>query len=373
MSEKTSARAARNPLPPKLAALVREFRWIALLGLALYLALVLYTYDRADPGWSHGVSDMGSIRNAGGRVGAWVADVMLSLFGLSAYWWVAFGAALVWWGFRGIEGVPKGDRRSYAVAAVGFAIVLVTSCGLEAIRLHSMKVDLPQAPGGMLGAIAGGSLAQALGFTGATLILLMLFAAGLSLFTGVSWLTVIERVGGWVETAYALLMRKWQEREDRRAGERAVIKREGIVEVSKKKLDVHEPIRIEPPAVEIPKSARVEREKQVPLFENLPDSLLPPLNLLDEPERKLEVLSTETLEFTSRLIEKKLLDFGVEVKVVAAYPGPVITRYEVEPAVGVKGSQVINLIKDLARALSVVSIRVIETIPGKSLMGLEIP
>src|SRR3970282_1261169 len=162
-SEKSSARAARNPLPPKLPALVREFRWFALLGLALYLLLVLYTYDRADPGWSHGGSDMGSIRNAGGRVGAWVADVMLLLFGLSAYWWVAFAGALIWWGVRRIEAVGKGDRRSYAVAAVGFAVVLVTSCGLEAIRLYSMKVDLPQAPGGMLGAIAGGSLAHALG------------------------------------------------------------------------------------------------------------------------------------------------------------------------------------------------------------------
>jgi S-DNA-T family DNA segregation ATPase FtsK/SpoIIIE len=176
-----------------------------------------------------------------------------------------------------------------------------------------------------------------------------------------------------VETLYALVLRKWQEREDRRAGAQATIEREEVVEVSKKKLEIHEPIRIEPPAAVIPRSARVEREKQVPLFENLPDSLLPPLSLLDEPEKNLEVLSAETLEFTSRLIEKKLLDFGVEVKVVAAYPGPVITRFEIEPAVGVKGSQIINLVKDLARALSVVSIRVIETIPGKSLMGLEIP
>src|SRR5262249_33255213 len=134
-----------------------------------------------------------------------------------------------------------------------------------------------------------------------------------------------------------------------------------------------EPVRIEPPALEIPKSTRVTREKQVPLFENLPDSLLPPLSLLDEPEKQLETMSTETLEYTSRLIEKKLLDFGIEVKVVAAYPGPVITRYEVEPAVGVKGSQIVNLVKDLARALSVISIRVVETIPGKSCMGLEIP
>ena len=374
LSEKTSARTAKNPLPPKLAALVREFWWFALLGAALYLSLILYTYNKADPGWSHSTS-VAFFHNAGGRVGAWVADVMLYVFGLSAYWWVVFFAFLVWWGFRRIETAPRadGDRRSYAVAAIGFIVVLAASSGIEALRLYSLKAVLPQAPGGILGAVVGGSLAQALGFTGATIILLVLFAAGLSLFSGVSWLTVLERLGTWTENSYLFLMRKWQERQDRRAGEQAVIARDEIVEVSKKRLEIHEPVRIEPPAVEIPKSARVEREKQVPLFENLPDSLLPPLNLLDDAEKSHEVLSTETLEFTSRLIEKKLLDFGVEVKVVAAYPGPVITRYEIEPAVGVKGSQVINLIKDLARALSVVSIRVIETIPGKSLMGLEIP
>jgi DNA segregation ATPase FtsK/SpoIIIE, S-DNA-T family len=280
---------------------------------------------------------------------------------------------LVRWGFRRIEVVEESDRRSYAIAAVGFTLVLVASTGIEAIRLYSLQAALPHAPGGILGAVVGQTMAQALGYTGATLILLMVFAAGLSLFTGVSWLTVIERLGSWSETAYLLVLQKLQEREDRRAGEQATIRREVVVEESKRKLEVHEPIRIEPAAAEIPKSPRVEREKQVQLFENLPDSLLPPLNLLDEPEKHLEVMSTETLEFTSRLIEKKLLDFGVEVKVVAAYPGPVITRYEIEPAVGVKGSQVINLVKDLARALSVVSIRVVETIPGKSLMGLEIP
>jgi DNA segregation ATPase FtsK/SpoIIIE, S-DNA-T family len=372
LSEKSSVRAARNPLPPKLAALVREFWWFALVGLALYFLLVLYTYSKSDPGWSRSVSTT-AIENAGGRVGAWLADVMLYAFGLSAYWWVVACAVLVAWGFRRIEDVPESDRRSYLVASVGFLVVLVASAGIEAIRLHSLKAALPLAPGGILGAVVGGSLSQALGFTGATLLLLLLFAAGLSLFTGLSWLTVLERLGTAAETTYLFAMRKWQERQDRRAGEQAVVKREEVVEVSKKKLEVHVPIRIEPPAVTIPKSARVEREKQVPLFENLPDSLLPPLNLLDEPEKSVEILSNETLEFTSRLIEKKLLDFGVEVKVVAAYPGPVITRYEIEPAIGVKGSQVMNLIKDLARALSVVSIRVIETIPGKSLMGLEIP
>ncbi len=373
LSENNSgARTAKNPLPPKIASLLRESWWLVLLALALYLLLVLFTYSKADPGWSHSVNNA-IIRNAGGLVGAYISDLMLAVFGMSAYWWVAFFGALVWWGFRRIERVPETDRRSYAVVAIGFMIVLVGSCGIEALRLYSLKAALPFAPGGMLGGLVGTVLLKTVGFTGGTLILLLLLAAGLSLFTGVSWLTVIERLGAWFEGGYRLVLQKWREREDRRVGEQATIDRKEVVEVSKKKFEDHEPVRIEPPPFAIPKSARVEREKQVPLFENLPDSLLPPLHLLDDPEKNVEVLSADTLEFTSRLIEKKLLDFGVEVKVIAAYPGPVVTRYEIEPAVGVKGSQIINLVRDLARALSVVSIRVVETIPGKSCMGLEIP
>ncbi|MEK6592113.1 MAG: DNA translocase FtsK 4TM domain-containing protein [Pseudomonadota bacterium] len=365
-------RTARNPLPPKIAALLRESWWLAFLALALYLLLILSTYRKADPGWSHSL-EATEIQNAGGVVGAYISDLMLAGFGVSAYWWVVLCGALVWWGFRRIEKVAATDRRSYAVALAGFAVVLISSCGIEAVRLHSLQVVLPFAPGGVLGGLVGDGVSGALGFTGGTLILLIMLAAGLSLFSGISWLTVIERLGTWLENGYSYTLGKWQEREDRRVGEKALIVREVVVEEGKKRFETHEPVRIEPPAVDIPKSPRVEREKQVPLFENLPDSLLPPLHLLDEAEKNLEVLSAETLEFTSRLIEKKLLDFGVEVKVVAAYPGPVVTRYEIEPAVGVKGSQIINLIRDLARALSVVSIRVVETIPGKSCMGLEIP
>ncbi|MBI3918316.1 MAG: DNA translocase FtsK 4TM domain-containing protein [Betaproteobacteria bacterium] len=367
-----ASRSAHNPLPPKLAALLREAWWFALLGVAILLFLVLYTYDESDPGWSHSVA-AAEIRNAGGVIGAYLADLLLFVFGMSAYWWVVFFAVLVWLGFRRIETVTEFDRRSYAVAAIGFLVVLIASSGIEAIRLHTVKASLPLAPGGMLGALVGEGLAGALGFTGGTLVLLLLLAAGLGLFAGVSWLTVIERIGGWIEDAYLLVGRKWQEHADRKAGEQAVVEREEVVEESRKKLDIHEPVRIEPPAVEIQKSPRVEREKQVPLFEDLPDTMLPQLHLLDEPDKTVEALAPDTLEFTSRLIEKKLLDFGVEVKTVAAYPGPVITRYEIEPAVGVKGSQIINLVRDLARALSVVSIRVVETIPGKSCMGLEIP
>ncbi len=367
-----SARLARNPLPPRVAALLRESWWLALIAVALFLLMVLVTYNKSDPGWSHSLRSTG-VRNAGGIVGAHLADLLLYLHGVSAYWWVACCAALTGWGFRRIENVPETDRRSYVVAGIGFLLLLVASCGIEYLRLYSIKAALPLAPGGMIGSIAGELASRLFGFTGGTLILILVFAAGLSLFSGVSWLTIIEKLGAALENAFYFVLRRWQERQDRRAGEQAVIKRDVVVEETRRKLDVHEPVRIEPPRIEIAKSQRVEREKQVPLFENLPDTLLPPLHLLDEAQQNLETLSPDTLEFTSRLIEKKLGDFGVAVKVVAAYPGPVVTRYEVEPAVGVKGSQIVNLVRDLARALSVMSIRVVETIPGKSCMGLEIP
>jgi len=367
-------KAARNPLPPKLAALVRESSWLAFLALALYLLLVLFTFDKADPGWSHSVIAE-RIANSGGVVGAYISDLLLFVFGLSAYWWIVLCGALVLWGFRRIETERESpDRRSYTVALIGFLILLAASSGIESLRLHSLQAALPGAPGGALGALVGNGLAAIAGFTGATLLLLGLLMAGFSLFTGLSWLAVIERVGEWSERFYGWAQTKWQERADRKAGEAAVVRREDAVEDTRRKIEIREPVRIEPPKiVEIPKSVRVEKEKQVPLFDELPDSLLPPLNLLDAPEKNIETVSADTLEFTSRLIEKKLLDFGVEVKVLAAYPGPVVTRFEIEPAVGVKGSQIINLVKDLARALSVMSIRVVETIPGKSCMGLEIP
>src|SRR5262245_27129543 len=173
LSDKAAgARAARNPLPPKIAALLRESGWFALLALALYLGLILCTYSKADPGWSHSVAGT-VIHNAGGRVGAWMADVLLYLFGLSAYWWAVLCAFLVAWGFRRIETTEPADRSSYLVTGAGFALVLAASTGLEAVRLSTLKVTLPYAPGGILGEVAGRSMAHALGYTGGTLILLI--------------------------------------------------------------------------------------------------------------------------------------------------------------------------------------------------------
>jgi len=251
--------------------------------------------------------------------------------------------------------------------------VLLTSAALEALRFYRLPVALPQAAGGALGDLIGSSLAQALGFNGATLLLIALFAVGCSLFFGVSWLKAMERVGAGVECLVTWLRRRADARADRRRGEQALAEREAVVAQAKHETPEHEPILVIPAPPEVQKSARVIKERQRPLFKELPDSPLPPLDLLEDAPATQDTVSADAIEYTSRLIERKLADFGVAVKVLAAYPGPVITRFEIEPAVGVKGAQIVNLIKDLARALSVISIRVVETIPGKSCMGLELP
>lgn len=357
----------------RLVTLLREAWWIALTIGAVYLALVFVTFHKSDPGWSHGGTDL-VVHNAGGVLGAWLSDVLLTIFGLSAFWFVFFAGYVVWWGYKRMESAGISDRRSLFVASVGFLLMLFSSCALEYLRLYSMTIALPGAPGGIAGNVVGTMVANAFGFTGSTLGLLALWGVGFSLLTGASWLVIMEYIGTGSEWLYFRTRSAIENWRDRKAGEQATTAREEtVLELKKVLVEDHVPIRIEQPVREIPKSERVKKEKQVPLFEDMPDSPLPPLHLLDEPAGDVETLSAETIEFTSRLIERKLLEFGVEVKVVAAQPGPVITRYEIEPAVGVKGSQILNLTKDLARALSVVSIRVVETIPGKSCMGLELP
>ena len=370
MFKPTMAHAA-EPISPKLSRLLREAYWLLLAAVGCYLALILISYQRSDPGWSH--TGGSNVRNIGGPFGAWLADILLSVFGLSAWWWAVLGFVVVLHSYRRLDLSGLIDRHSAAVTAIGFVIVLLTSAGIEALRMHSLNAELPGAAGGMLGVLISGTLSQGFGFTGTTLLLLVLFAIGFSLFTGLSWLRLAEKTGHALELLFIGSRQRFQAWRDRRAGEAAQIEREESVGELTRIFEQREPVMIAPPAPEVIKSARVAQEKQVPLFADLPDSELPPLSLLDAAAAPVETMGNDALEFTSRLIEKKLLEFNVQVKVLAAYPGPVVTRYEIEPAVGVKGSQIVNLVKDLARSLSVASIRVVETIPGKSCMGLEIP
>ena len=373
MLSRTTDRNATQPLPEKIASLLQEARWLLLGVLALYVALILAGYDKGDPGWSH-ASVVEHIANPGGRFGAWAADLLLALFGLSGWWCVAYLVISVLWGYRRVNRFFVADRRPFWIALTGFVLLIVASSGTEALRFHSMTRPLPFGAGGMIGQEVARLVGRAFGFTGGTLLLLAMFAASISVFFGVSWLTIVERFGILIEHAWAMSVGQWQNWQDRRAGRELAEKREKEVEVGRKRyVEDAAPLRIEPAVVEVAKSGRRDKERQQPLFRELPGGALPPLDLLDDPAPDAEPPSPDTLEFTSRLIERKLGDFGVEVRVLAAYPGPVITRYEIEPAVGVKGSQIVNLVKDLARALSVISIRVVETIPGKSCMGLEIP
>ena len=356
--------------------LLLEARWFVSLGLCLALFAILITYSKLDPAWSHASFDVPT--NLGGRVGAWIADLMLYVFGLSAFWWVILFGRRVFTGWKELWSTPmppdpEAKPDSLLLRWLGFGLTLIASMGLESIRLHSLAIALPRPPGGVLGELIGDPLQMAIGFTGSTLILLFVLCAGLSLFLHFSWLNLAEQVGRYMELGYRRLRERRESEVDRKVGEQASVEREEFVEEVRGRIEIMAPVQIVRSEPAIVQSVRVQREKQQPLFIDIPDSELPPLALLDAVPEAKETISAEVMEFTSRLIERKLDEFGVEVKVIAAYPGPVVTRYEIEPAVGVKGSQIVNLSRDLSRSLGLVSMRVVETIPGKTCMALELP
>ncbi|SAK75080.1 cell division protein [Caballeronia fortuita] len=375
---KATYSASPQALPHRMSRLFTEIRWILQVALGLFLVMALLSYSRKDPSWTHAVG-VDRIANWAGRVGAYTSDILLLVFGLSSYWLIVLLARRIVANYRKITHPPVVDDdapkdRTWLAEAFAFVLVLLASDGIEALRMWSLKVQLPRAPGGVVGDVVARHVSHALGFTGATLFLLIALAIGLSLYFRFSWLSVCEKVGDGILNAITGAQLRREAGRDRKLGEAAAVKREGKVVRSREKSEEHEPVMIVPAAPAPARSERAEKEKQVPLFKDLPgDSTLPPLALLDPPPKTQETIAADTLEYTSRLIEKKLKDFGVEVSVVAAYPGPVVTRYEIEPATGVKGSQIVGLAKDLARSLSLVSIRVVETIPGKNYMALELP
>ncbi len=369
--------AAPSPLPEKIGNLLQESRWLGVGAVALFLVMALWGFNKEDPGWSHAVVTS-TMHNPTGRAGAWIADLMLYLFGISAWWWVVLLGMFVWWGVRKFNAPDEHKQHPLFIALGGFSFLLLASASLEALRFYSMEAALPLAPGGMLGIELGRVLSTQLGYTGSTLFLLAAMAVGWSIFSGMSWLWAFEKLGLILEASVGFFYGRVDAWRDRQIGKEVAQQREVVVEEEKRRVELHEPIVIETPPPEVPVSKkaeqRIEREKQVALFpEAIIGGQLPPLHLLDPAPPATETVSAETLEYTSRLIERKLADFGVQVKVLAAMPGPVITRYEIEPAVGVKGAQIVNLARDLARALAMVSIRVVETVPGKSCMALELP
>src|SRR5476651_2672206 len=355
------------------AAVARSLReatlWI-LCALALLLLLALLSYQPHDPGFAD-TGEPGPVSNWIGPVGAWLAGFFLFLFGRPAY---LFPVMLVYAGWLVHRDHSLPDARSRLntlLRAVGFVLTLLTSCGLA--TLHWDGSALPNSAGGVLGELVGNGAARGLSFLGATLLLLGLWLAGVALFLGVSWFEVMDKLGAWVLQSIDWARTKLEQRRELASGQQRKQARQEVVREEQKKVASRPPPRIEAAAPVPQKSDRVERERQVPLFDAPKSSELPALSLLDEPGPREQSYSDEALEAMSRLVELKLRDFGVEAEVVAVFPGPVITRFELRPAPGVKVNQISNLAKDLARALSAISVRVVEIIPGKSVVGLEIP
>ena len=365
------------------------------LGLA-FAILALGSYSLQDAAWSTSGAG-GATLNHAGRAGALVADLLYYLFGYSAWWLVAVG-------MRGWVGLVAMRFASPAVLEpdalpveplafqrsqfwMGLVLLLCASANLEWARLYRLESHLPGTSGGVVGYLLGMQGVHWLGFAGSGLLAIVLGVVGAGWAFRFSWLAAAQSLGAWMDGRWESLRERREIAQDMELGQQAVREREVLFtepmmevapgeapELAPMPFAPFEPrVVIEPPAVDVPPSTRVAKERQKPLFSEMPDSKLPQVALLDEALLRQETVSPETLEMTSRMIEKKLKDFGVEVRVVLAQPGPVITRYEIEPATGVKGSQIVGLAKDLARSLSLVSIRVVETIPGKNYMALELP
>ena len=339
-------------------------------ALALILFVALASYDRADPAFSS-TGQQGPVTNLIGPFGAWLSDLFFVLFGGPAYLFPVMLGFAGWALFQERRSPEPIDRRSMGLRGAGFALALAASCGLA--TLHFSGGSLPNTAGGVLGALVGDGLAAGLSFLGATLLLLAIWLGSVSLFTGVSWIAVMDRIGFGVLHGIDWVRERIATARDVKAGREVKQARQEVVREEQKKAAERKPPKIEAPAPKVEKSERVEKEKQVAMFERPGSTELPALSLLDDAPPRAGGYSAEALEAMSRLVELKLRDFGVEAEVVEVHPGPVITRFELRPAPGVKVAQISHLAKDLARALSAVSVRVVEIIPGKSTMGLEIP
>lgn len=353
---------------------VKEISFIALAALAIYLSIALLSYDPQDPGWSRAISTE-EINNHGGVVGAWLANFLLYLFGYLAYIFPLVLAFDGWRLFKSRDREEILDHFQLGLRIAGFLLLLAGGCALAWLHFKS-GLWLPhevRGAGGIFGDAVGSAQRHVFGGLGSTLILLAMFLIGITLYTGLSWLWLMDTTGKWTLELTARASVLIGEFRDQAEGRRVRKERESVVKEEQEKVESRPPPRIEPVIKELETGMRVEHEKQTQMFAMPANASLPPLDLLDDPKPSVGGYSREALEAMSRLLEIKLKDFGVTVEVVAVHPGPVITRFELQPAPGVKGAQIANLSKDLARSMSVVSVRVVDVIPGKPVIGIEIP
>jgi len=352
---------------------LRESAILLLVPVALYLGLCLFSYNPQDPGWSYAGSPGRIPKNLGGSVGATLADLFFYFFGLFAYAFpiILFLISVVW--YRHWRKSSHSHQIEPALRLIGSVGFFIAGTGLAYLHFRGPSF-LPTRAGGILGQLVSSGLVKAVGFTSASLFLLALFLTAITLATGFSWLRLMDWIGRHTLSLFERAPVAVRKVEEWKVAHEARVEREVVRKAEAIKQAQREPIKIETIKIgPVEKSERAEREVQIPLFTFDHAGELPPLSLLDEPKQQVKGYSEETLEALSRQVEFKLKDFRIEVQVVGAFPGPVITRFELQPAPGVKGSQISNLDKDIARGLSVMSVRVVDVIPGKSVIGLEIP
>ena len=368
---------ARNsePVTNQIIHRLSETFLILTILLAVYLVACLLSYDPTDPGPFNSVAS-DQVHNLGRMLGAWLANFFLFLTGYLAY---AFPLLLIFIGWLVYDRIGKPLEKATAAEwlarLTGLLLFVLSATGLTHMHAFPAAGSMPAGGGGIIGLQIAVPLVQTTGALGSTLFLLAMLLVGLTLFAGISWFRVMDIVGKYTLDGLAWLVTNVVQLRDWFAGRRAIAKRVEVRKADSVRQQSKPKVKIEPQiaAPESLPSKRATKEKQQTLFKNLPAGSLPPLDILDDPPEQVTGYSTEVLEAISRQVELKLADFGVQVDVVEVHPGPVITRFELQPAAGIKSAQITNLAKDLARGLSVISVRVVEVIPGKSTIGLEIP
>lgn len=361
---------------PRMKELSSEIVVLFSVFVALYALLSLLTYDPADPGWSHSGGSIADVNNLGGRFGANFSDMLLHGFGYMSF---LVPIMILVLGVRFYMSRHSSDEFSYlsrVLVAVGFLITVMGGCGLENLHFNHFAEAQPFVAGGFLGDWLNSSLVGAFGQIGSTLLMVTMFLTGVTIFSGLSWFALMDSIGALFFQAIEAIQDRREQKEDREIGARARVVRQDAVTVLKEKVRAEPTIKPKiASTLKSKDSGRLEREKQASLFGNMTSAsdALPALSLLDPPEPQEFGYSDDELKALSVLLIKKMADFNIAAEVVSVHQGPVITRFEINPAPGVKAATITSLAKDLARAMSFVSLRVVENIPGRSYIGIEIP
>lgn len=357
---------------------LREGLILVEIAICIYLACALLSFDSADPGFTF-TGSSSQVSNIMGSTGAWFADVALAIFGFMAFVFPLILAVHILRTALSKNRTPGFDPALFVVQGIGLVLGVISGAALCHLHFYGVGLDLREGSGGLVGMQAGELLVPLLSYVGTTLTLVLFFLIGLTLLMDISWISVLDTTGRLSLQFYDVLRDRWNRFRNHRLEVSKALKTTKARRVALEKHVEQEqariPLVIQSPETKEPEiSARAAREKQGNLFTMETVEGLPALSLLDVNDSSNQRgYSAQDLEAMSRLLELKLRDYGVEATVVAVFPGPVITRFEIQPAPGVKVSRISGLAKDLARSLAVISVRVVEVIPGKPVVGIEIP